>query len=89
MYRGGAIGDILCTLPALDALRARDPEAYIVYAAFDSFRPLVEMSGLADAVLDAAGFAKWRLLTDRLYDQVHMPSYEDEYPDGAAPRACR
>ena len=41
VYRDGGIGDILCTLPALDALRARDPEAYIVYAAFKSFHPLL------------------------------------------------
>ena len=37
VYRDGGIGDILCTLPALDALRARDPEAYIVYAAYKKF----------------------------------------------------
>ena len=40
------------------------------------------MGGLADAVLDTGGYAKWRQLTDRLYDQVYMPSYEDKYPAG-------
>ena len=36
------------------------------------------MSGLVDVVLEAGGYAKWRRLTDRLYDHVYQPHYEDE-----------
>ena len=78
VFRDGGIGDILCTLPSLDALRARDPNATIVYAAYKAFHPLLHMSGLVDVLIESGGYRKWGRATDRCYDHVYRPYYEDE-----------
>jgi ADP-heptose:LPS heptosyltransferase len=53
LFRSGAIGDTLLTLPALDALRRRHPEAEIVLAAHPHYAAPLLDAGRVDAVRDA------------------------------------
>jgi ADP-heptose:LPS heptosyltransferase len=82
IHRWGAIGDIICLQPSLAALRADNPEVYLVFATLPEYLPLARMLDGVDVVLDARGSDYYRPLTDRLYDQVFKPLYEDEKPTG-------
>ena len=53
LYRSGALGDTLLTLPALDALRRRHPGAEITLAAHPPYAAPLLGAGRADALLDA------------------------------------
>lgn len=57
ILRGGAIGDLILTLPVLQALRARWPDAHIELVGYPRTNALVESVGLADKThsLDGAG----------------------------------
>ncbi len=59
ILRGGAIGDFIVTLPALSALRARWPDAYIELIGYPHIAALARDSGLVDRIdsLDRAGMA--------------------------------
>jgi heptosyltransferase-2 len=61
VLRGGAIGDFVATLPALHALRARWPGAYIELVGYPHVARLALAGGLVDRVasLDAAGIARF------------------------------
>lgn len=60
VLRGGAIGDFVCTLPALAALRARWPGAYIELLGYPHVAALAAEAGLVDRVrsLDQADVAQ-------------------------------
>jgi heptosyltransferase-2 len=60
VLRGGAIGDFILTLPALNALRERWPDAHIELAGYPHIAALARLGGLADGVssLDEAGIAR-------------------------------
>lgn len=51
VFRGGAIGDFILTLPALAALRRGWPDAHIEIAGYPHVARLAQVSGLADAVV--------------------------------------
>ena len=61
VLRGGAIGDFILTLPVLEALRQRWPDAEIELAGYPHVAVLAREAGLADRVdsLDRAGFARF------------------------------
>ena len=61
VLRGGAIGDFIVTLPALQALRDRWPDAFIEVAGYPHVAELARLGGLADTVssLDRAGVARF------------------------------
>lgn len=61
VLRGGAIGDFIVTLPALQALRVRWPDAYIELAGYPHVAQLARLGGLVDHVvsLDAARMARF------------------------------
>lgn len=60
ILRGGAIGDFVMTLPALEALRRRWPEAYIEVLGYPHIAALAIAGGLADEVksMDRASVAR-------------------------------
>lgn len=60
VLRGGAIGDFIVTLPALQALRERWPEAYIELVGYPHVARLAEIAGIVDRVvsLDQAHIAR-------------------------------
>lgn len=60
MLRGGAIGDLILTLPVLQALRDRWPDCEIELVGYPRTNALVESAGLADKThsLDRAGIAQ-------------------------------
>lgn len=65
ILRGGAIGDFILTLPALQALRDRWPDAYIELAGYPHIANLALAAGLVDHVesldrADAARLFTWR-----------------------------
>ncbi len=53
VYRLGALGDTLLTLPALDALRLRYPGVHITLAAHPGYAAPLKDAGRVEAVLDA------------------------------------
>jgi heptosyltransferase-3 len=61
VLRGGAIGDFILTLPALQALRERWPRAYVELVGYPHVAELARLGGLADRVasLDAAHVSRW------------------------------
>ncbi len=65
VLRGGALGDFIATLPALRALRARWPDAYIELIGYPHIARLALEGSLVDKVdsLDRAGIAKFFALT--------------------------
>jgi heptosyltransferase-2 len=71
IFRGGAIGDFILTLPAIQALRDRWPNAYIELVGYPHIANLALAAGLVDRVesLDRANAA--RLFTWR-------PSFSEE-----------
>lgn len=80
MLRGGAIGDFILTLPALAALRARWPDAYIEIFGYPHVADLAVAAGLADRVesLDRAGMAKFFTPTPTFTDEqsAHIRSFD-------------
>lgn len=65
ILRGGAIGDFILTLPALQALRDRWPDAYIEIVGYPHIANLALAAGLVDHVesldrADAARLFTWR-----------------------------
>jgi len=68
MLRGGAIGDFIVTLPVLQALRERWPNAYIELLGYPHIARLAEVGGLADRVrsLDEAHMARFFVPRARL-----------------------
>jgi heptosyltransferase-2 len=61
ILRGGAIGDFILTLPALRAVRARWPDAWIEVIGYPHVANLALAAGLANRVdsLDRAGMARF------------------------------
>ena len=65
ILRGGAIGDFILTLPAIQALRDRWPDAYIELIGYPHIANLALASGMVDRVdsldrADAARLFTWR-----------------------------
>ena len=61
VLRGGALGDFVVTLPALQALRARWPDGRVEVIGYPRVARLALLGGLVDAVhsLDQAGMARF------------------------------
>ena len=61
VIRGGAIGDFICTLPAIGALRERWPQAHLEILGYPRIAALAERRHYADAVrsIDAAAMARF------------------------------
>jgi len=61
VLRGGAVGDFILTLPALQALRKRWPSAYIEIIGYPHIACLAQRSGLIDGItsLDKAWIARF------------------------------
>jgi heptosyltransferase-2 len=61
IFRGGALGDFILTLPAIVALRRRWPQAYIELAGYPRYARLGVIAGLIDKVrsLDDTRFAAY------------------------------
>ncbi|MDD4871387.1 MAG: glycosyltransferase family 9 protein [Kiritimatiellae bacterium] len=61
VLRGGAIGDFIFTLPALQALRTRWPDSYIEIIGYPHIAQLAQAGRLADAIasLDKAEIARY------------------------------
>jgi len=71
VLRGGAIGDFVCTLPALTALRERWPAAYIELIGYPHVAGLAAEAGLVDRVrsLDQADVAQWFSFAPRIREE--------------------
>jgi ADP-heptose:LPS heptosyltransferase len=81
--RHGGIGDVICTFPAVLALRRKFPQAIIVYRVLPELIPIVRMGGVADAVVP---IQNWQLSPppwlERRFDMLFQPYLEDERPSG-------
>ncbi len=71
VLRGGAIGDFVVTLPALQAMRNRWPRAFIELVGYPHVVELARAAGIVDSIrsLDGAGIARFF---------AFKPSFSDE-----------
>jgi heptosyltransferase-2 len=80
VFRGGAIGDFVVTLPVLQALRQRWPDAYVELVGYPRVAELARLGGLVDKVtsLDAAHVSRWFSLQPNVTsEQVeHIRSFD-------------
>lgn len=80
VLRGGAVGDFIVTLPVLQALRARWPDAYIELIGYPHVARLARRAGLINHLrsLDEAGIARYfawnAALDDR--EQQYLASFD-------------
>lgn len=80
--RPGAIGDIVCTFPLLEALRRDHPKAHIVYGALRAFTPVAAMSRCVDAVVEVDADHRAPKIHEADYDLVLRPTYGSDATDG-------
>ena len=77
--RGGAIGDFVLTLPALQAVRDRWPDAYIEVVGYPWIAELARAGGIVDEIvsLDKADMAKYFVFRADLTDEQksHIRSF--------------
>ncbi len=75
VLRGGAIGDFIQTLPALQALKTQWPNAYIELIGYPHIAMLAKEAGLVDCVrsLDRAGMARY------FVPGAHFPAEDVKY----------
>lgn len=95
ILRGGAIGDFILTLPAIQALRARWPDAWIELVGYPHIANLALDAGLVNRVesLDRAGMARFfasrPLFTDEQASYIRSFDLVLSYlhdPDGVVQR---
>jgi ADP-heptose:LPS heptosyltransferase len=81
--RHGGLGDVICTFPAVLALRQKFPGATIVYRVLPSLTRVVEMAGVADVIVPTPNWIDPPpRLCRGLFDVVLQPYLEDERPTG-------
>ena len=80
--RYGAIGDIICTFPAIAELVRQNPGNLVVYVVRRSFKALVERSGLDVKVVAVRNHLELPSRPSRVFKQSTPLSYPGE--DGAA-----
>ena len=82
VVRGAGIGDVVCTFPAVRALREKYPSSYIAYGTHAANVPIVEMANIADDVFALEWWNPVRLLARTRFDHVFFPSYVDSTISG-------
>lgn len=62
LERNGGLGDLLCLLPSLAALKAQSPKRKVLLITSRAFVPLMKQAGVLDAVVssDTRGLQWWR-----------------------------
>lgn len=75
--RHAGIGDLICTFPSVIALKDRHPDATFVYGVWPIFKSIVEMSHVANSVIEIGPNIKYQD-----YDYIYQPKLEDESPCG-------
>lgn len=86
--RYGGIGDVLCSLPAVAALRRRNPGAFLLYITSSQCAELLQLSGVPDAVLSSSTRGLSRLLSVFKPAEEHLLQLPDEL-DPPLPRPAR
>jgi ADP-heptose:LPS heptosyltransferase len=66
------LGDLLCTVPALRALRARLPDARIVLVTFEEVRGIVER---LEPAVELLPFPGWPGIPERPPDEAALPAF--------------
>lgn len=80
--RHGGIGDLICTFPAVLALRERHPDAVFVYSVWKAFKCVVDMGQVADYVVEKDWSPEMPIVEYGDYDACYQPWLEDEKPQG-------
>jgi ADP-heptose:LPS heptosyltransferase len=80
--RHGSLGDVICTFPAVLALRQKFPGATIIYRVLPSLTRIVEMGGVADVIVTTPNWLGPPWPCRGLFDIVLQPYLEDERPTG-------
>lgn len=85
LVRHGALGDVICTFPAIQALRTKYPKSEIIFYVGAAHLEIVKLSGVADRVIPVCDierpFAPPLRAADRLFTMV----YGDELDEGGPP----
>ncbi len=84
VFRLAGIGDVICTFPAVLALRAKHPKARIFFCTSPECASIVRMGRCADVVVEfGSGYSH---VSDALFDAVYKPTLGDELvPPEAVP----
>ena len=75
VIRGGALGDVILTLPAIGALRLTFPRAHIEIAGDSKRLCLAHHPAYADAITDVEKLAMHRLFSHQVREPVHLSSF--------------
>jgi ADP-heptose:LPS heptosyltransferase len=85
--RPGGLGDVICTFPAVLALRQKFPGATIVYRVQPLHAPIVHMGRVADVVLPVNNWpSSLPRVCEAVFDVVLTPRLEHERPTGGPRR---
>lgn len=82
--RCSGIGDIICSLPSLSAIRGLHPRARIVFATKKEFMPIAVMSGLTKVVAETDWPGDVPKVGRSDYDYVYDAWLEEERPNGVS-----
>jgi ADP-heptose:LPS heptosyltransferase len=76
--RPAGVGDIICSFPAVLALREKFPDALIIYSVHWHFRQIVEMGQVADYIVGCESSPIFPKIVRADFDYYFLPRLADE-----------
>ena len=85
LFRIGALGDVICTLPMCAEIRKRHPDRLLVYAVISDYQQMVRLSPAVDEVY---GARSWKFIPRKFFglvEKIYAPRTTDELSPSAGP----
>ncbi len=85
LFRIGALGDVICTLPMCAEIRKRHPGRLLIYAVMNDYRKMVLLSPAVDRVYGARSWKFIPYLFPGLVEKIYAPQTTDELSPDVGP----